>query len=250
MILSYKQFLIQEAVDMSSGGQAAGGMEVAKTSVDDAYAYINKIFEDCFKKPVDDYLPNFKKNYLFGQNLADKGMTVRKDMPVIDEKDVKVLQRRLKDGDLDVRAPYAKTDKNSPEAFPTGLTGEDAAKWLKDGLPKYDGAGNKTDDVVKCAMVEVEAGKLVPIQKQIYFDKCFNENQIKNGLDSSIKFLKNTALIISSDDHIIDGHHRWMEACIIDPKMKLKALQIDLPIATLLPLCLAYGDAVGNKRNQ
>jgi hypothetical protein len=214
MNLTYREFLIQEALD--SGGQAAGGMEVANTSVDDAYNYVNKLFQDIWGKTVDQVLPDFKKNYLFGQGLAEKGMTVRKDMPVIEEKDVKTLQKRLKDGDLDVRAPYARNDKDSPDSFPTGLTGEQAKKWLKDGLPKYDGAGNKTDDEVKCKMAEVEAGKLIPIQKQIYFDKCFNGPVLKKeGMDGTIHFLENTALIISSDDHIIDGHHRWMEASLL-----------------------------------
>ena len=38
-----------------------------------------------------------------------------------------------------------------------------------------------------------------------------------------------------------------MLAC---PKCKVNALQIKLPISKLLPMSLAYGDAIGNLRNK
>ena len=71
----------------------------------------------------------------------------------------------------------------------------------------------------------------------------------KFGIESSKQFLASTVLVISSDYRIIDGHHRFLSALILNPDMKLKCLEVDLPIKTLLPLARAYGDAKGNKRN-
>lgn len=243
-ILSFQEFVNEGK--SSGGGEDAGTMEVAQISVKEAHNYTNDLFEKYQKESVDQAIPNFDKNFIFGQGLAQKGMTVRKDMPVIDTKDVKDLQYRLKTGDLDVRAPFAKGDHI--DAFPEGLTGEDAKKWLKDGLPQNDGATTKTDDIVKCHEGTVVVGDLAPIQKQIYLSKCM-EATAQNGVKKSIKFLEKTHLILSSDNHIIDGHHRWMSALLINPKMTIHALIIELPITTLLPLSIAYGDAVGNQRN-
>ena len=38
-------------------------------------------------------------------------------------------------------------------------------------------------------------------------------------------------------------------ALLLDSNMKVYVLEIDLPISKLLPLSIAYGDAIGNKRN-
>jgi hypothetical protein len=59
-----------------------------------------------------------------------------------------------------------------------------------------------------------------------------------------------TFFITSADNFIIDGHHRWLSGIVLDPNLKVNTLSIDLPIKDLLPMATAYGDAIGNKRNQ
>jgi hypothetical protein len=59
-----------------------------------------------------------------------------------------------------------------------------------------------------------------------------------------------TFFITSADNFIIDGHHRWLSGIVLDPNLKVNTLSIDLPIKDLLPMAIAYGDAIGNKRNQ
>lgn len=238
---TFVEYLLEEK---AMGGEAPGKLEIAKMTEKQAVAYLKKhLSEDDFER----LMVNFSKNFAQAQDGARKGFAKRKDMPVIASAQVKEFQRRLSQGFIDLKKPFAEgTSTSNP--FPQGLTGEKAKEFLENGIEAKD--GDKKDDIVKVKMVQQAAGTLKPIQQQIYFDKSF-EVVGKQGLDKSAKFYQSekTILIASSDNYIIDGHHRYMAATIIDPKMKLHVLKIDLPIKTLLNLSLAYGDAIGNKRN-
>jgi hypothetical protein len=226
-------------------GEQAGKMELVSTSVDKAYEFAKKKFEEKGKS-VDKEIPNFKKNYIFAQKQAGTGKTLRKDMPVIDEKDIKDIQRRLKKGFIDITKPFS-DETNPSNPFPDGLSGRDAQQWLSNGIKFKD--GKKSDDVVKASIGKETVGKLKPIQKQIYADKSIGITATV-GVEKTKDFLQNkSTFVISKDNHIIDGHHRYLSGLLVDPKMKVKVLRIDLPVKKLLPLSLSYSDAVGNKRN-
>jgi ParB-like chromosome segregation protein Spo0J len=233
--LSFIEFLRE-------GGEEAGKMELAKISYDDAFEYANKLFNGKLLEEI----PDFESNFKLAQSKAHLGKTVRKDMPVIDNKDVKDFQRRLENGYIDINAPYSKENKNEP--FPEGLKGEKAKEWLESGLAKHDG-GKQDDDKIDVSIKKIKVGKLKPIQKQIYFDKSIK--MVAAGLEKTANFLKNESTFIVSDDNfIIDGHHRFLAAVLIDPDMDVNCMVISLPIKKLLPMSLAYGDAIGNERNQ
>jgi hypothetical protein len=167
-------------------------------------------------------------------------------MPVIQDFQVKQFQRRLKAGTLDIDKPFSeKTNKSNP--YPEGLTGKEAEHFVQAGIKMHD--GDKDDDKVKTSIKQVKLKDLIPIQQQIYFDKSM-DGTAEFGRDGTIKFLKSSYFIASSDLAIIDGHHRWLSGNLIDPNLKVPVLVIDLPIKELLPLSKAYGDAIGNKRNQ
>jgi hypothetical protein len=163
-------------------------------------------------------------------------------MPVITDSDVKMLQYRLTKGFVDVEKPFRGNNVQDP--FPEGLQGQMADEWLKNGLND----GSSSDDKVKVQMKKVKVGDLKPIQQQIYFDKSI-EGIAKFGAKSSQSFYQKTFFITSADGYIIDGHHRFLGACLINPNMTVGALTIDLPIEKLLPMTKAYGDAIGNQRN-
>lgn len=231
--------ILTEAV----GGQAAGSKELVKITPADAKNYAEKIFRDN-NKDLDTEIPNFDQNFVLAQQKASMGKTQRKDMPVIDTNDVKDLQTRLKDGTLDIEAPYAPTT-NVKDPFPEGLSGFQAKDFLERG--KKDGADD--DDQIKYSLKMVPVGRLNPIQKQVYFDKSIDATA-ENGAAGTQKFLTTKSILIASSDlYIIDGHHRFLQGVILNPKMKVPVLMIELPIDKLLPLTLAYGDAIGNKRN-
>lgn len=221
------------------GGQSAGTLELLSTNVKKAKEFAKKKNFN-----IDKEMPNFESNYKLAQKKASLGKTKRKDMPVIDDKDVKKFQQRLKVGNLDINKPFAKQTKPS-DPFPSGLTGLEATDFLKNGLKD----GSKKDDQISVTIKKVSVKALKPIQKQIYYDKSMGAT-IQFGVKGSKNFVQNKSFFIISDDNfIIDGHHRFLSALLIDPTMKVNALSIDLPIKKLLPLSLSYGDAIGNVRN-
>ena len=226
---------------MENGGAAAGKLEVVTTSLEDAREYaLSKL------PTLDKDIPDFDKNYVLAQKLSYKGHTKIKDMPVITSKDIDKFQKRLSKGKLDIIKPFSK-DTVPSNPFPEGLSGDKADKFLKAGLKKND--GNERDDVVKVTRDKISAKDLTPIQDQIYFDKGLG-TIAKNGVNGTIKLLNSKVLIVSSDNRIIDGHHRFLSAILLDRDMKLNVLKISLPLAKLLPLAVAYGDSIGNRRNK
>ena len=237
MVQKFKQFVAE------AGGSAAGKMELVKTDVSKAREHAEKAFA-AKDRVLDDELPGFDAAYNKAKKIAGRGKTKRKDMPVISETDVKNLQRSLKSGSIDIRAPRT----NSGNPFPKGLTAATGKKWLENGLKRND--GESKDDVVNVKLGKVKIGDLKPIQQQIYFDKSVGD--IANfGAAGTKSFAtsKGNTFIISSDKRIIDGHHRYLSGVLVDPSMMVNALIIDLPIEELLPLTLTYSDAVGNQRN-
>lgn len=230
---------------LKESGQTAGKMELVKTKMADAYAYAKEVFAK-YGRDIDKELPNFAENYRIAKQKASTGKTVRKEMPVINDHQVKAFQARLKKGFIDVNTPLGDVT-NPKNPFPEGLNGDSAQKFLEAGLKIHD--GDKNDDKVKITTGNVAVKKLKPIQKQIYFDKSINMVG-QFGVKDSTKFhTSQTYYLISKDLYIIDGHHRFMSAILMDPNMKVNVVMIDLPISKLLPASKAYGDAIGNKRN-
>ena len=230
---------------MEAGGAKAGTMEVATTKVNLARQYGEKIMKDNGRE-LDKEIPFFDKNYNFAQKQAKQGFAKRKEMPVIDNKDIKLLQGRLKKGMIDIAAPFADNEvPNDP--FPQGLDTTLGKKWLEGGLRD----GVKDDDIVNVRITKLPVGKLLPIQRQIYFDKSIR-NVAQHGAEGTKSFSasKSNFYVISKDNRIIDGHHRYLSAVLVDPKITVTCLEIDLPINELLPMTLAYTDAIGNIRNK
>lgn len=223
---------------LEAGGQTAGVLEIDKISIQDARKYITKLGHN-----PDEVFDNFNRNFKFAQKMAGMGRTQRKDMPVLEKWEVRELQVRLKLGYFDVTKPFSsETDPGNP--FPEGLSGKEASRFMSNGIRDK----KKGDDRIDVKLKRVQIGKLKPIQKQIYFDKSVN-NTLQFGVESSKDFLQNSILVASSDLFIIDGHHRYLSGLLIDPKLPVKVLLIDMPLKDLLPFTLAYSDAVGNKRN-
>ena len=228
--------LITEILN-EGGGEEPGKMELVNTTLEQAKQYAQE-------KGILDQIPDFEKHFKYAQTKAGTGRTQRKDMPVINDDDVKEFQTRLKNGNLDIKKPFSPTT-DTANPFPEGLKGFQAQDFVERGLKD----GSKTDDVISISILQKPVGSLLPIQKQIYMDKSMDATA-KFGVEGTRKFLTTkTFFITSADNYIIDGHHRFLSGVLIDPSMKVNCLSIDLPIAKLLPLSTAYGDAIGNERN-
>ena len=55
--------------------------------------------------------------------------------------------------------------------------------------------------------------------------------------------------LLSKDGYILDGHHRWLSGMLLDTRLLVNVVEIDLPKDRLLQLLKAYSDAIGNERN-
>ena len=92
--------------------------------------------------------------------------------------------------------------------------------------------------------------KLKPIQGQLYFDKSMRDI-IKNGSTGTEKFLTSkTFFIVSNDNHIVDGHHRYLQGLLVNPDMKVQVLKIDLPVKELVKFAKDFGISIGNAQNK
>lgn len=79
--------------------------------------------------------------------------------------------------------------------------------------------------------VKKTISKLKPSQGEINDDKVHDVigEQFSEGYDGS-----KVRYIISSDDYILDGHHRWAGDLELDPNKKVECYQVNLPIKILI----------------
>ena len=101
--------------------------------------------------------------------------------------------------------------------------------------------GSTDDDIVKTKHKSWPASKLKPSQSAIYLGKSLGMSVggVKGG---------NLGSIVSSDNHILDGHHRWAATLLAAPKAKITGIEANLGIGDLVPVLRAMGDSLGNKR--
>lgn len=118
-------------------------------------------------------------------------------------------------------------------AMPLSTVPADAAKAAYKGGKKD---GDDTDDVVPSSKVSVAAAKLKPSQKEVVpqkavefaFSAIMKIKPMESGPGGDLQ------AIISNDNFIMDGHHRWAATFLVDPSAALQATQIDLPGAALV----------------
>jgi hypothetical protein len=127
-------------------------------------------------------------------------------------------------GNIDLKDMMEKINKFLSEA-------DNKKKFLKD----FD------DDVkpnVEVKNVKIKAKDLKPSQDAIFLDHIlsrlvvndYDREQILGGN------FKDHDILISEDDHIIDGHHRWAAAYLLNPNCKIDCTKVRLPIEYALPL--------------
>lgn len=87
--------------------------------------------------------------------------------------------------------------------------------------------GNSSDDKVAGQVASIPVGALKPAQTEIVVNKAVAfalgfANLGKPDLDDM-------EAIVSKDNYIMDGHHRWAARFLLDPKAAVKVTAIDLP---------------------
>lgn len=122
-----------------------------------------------------------------------------------------------------------------PKEFPNPL--KQTKGFLKKG--KYDGAN--FDDVVKTNDVSISVSELKPSQDAIYLGKSIA--MAINGVEGG-----DLGAVISKDNYILDGHHRYAATTFNNPSAKVGGVQANLNIGDLVPVLRAAGDAMNNNR--
>jgi hypothetical protein len=196
----------------------AGKMELHKTNIKQAIAAFKK--EDI---DIESLIPNFEDNFKLLVDKFSDGSFERKDMPRLSNKDVKLLQKKLVYGDLDIKKPFSK-DTNLKDKYPEHLKGKDAEEFLERG--KKD--GSEKDDVIQVEEKDIKIGKLNPLQSQVYFDHLI-EFFVNYGSIAEIwKVVCGRPILSGSDNRIIDGHHRYAVGLLIDPNYVVPIIRVNL----------------------
>lgn len=96
---------------------------------------------------------------------------------------------------------------------------------------------NKIEDFLSKSKLEgsiekIKVNKLTPAQNQIFLDEIIsNLLEKKKFVKKSLKGkLKDKEIIVSSDNYIIDGHHKWASAFILNPNCVIKCTKVNLPL--------------------
>jgi|GEM_PF-2197732 len=109
------------------------------------------------------------------------------------------------------------------------------------GIPRADMPQVKSTDVpeflqwlggrgVSTRRTQVQVDKIKPTQREIDIDKV--AAMVAAAPEAALA----KPVIISKDFYLLDGHHRWLALVNRDREFRIKTVQVDVPIRTLLDL--------------
>jgi len=164
------------------------------------------------------------------------------------ESTVKRVLVEAEEGDSDVEFSdvYGDTSATYGSTPADKLAGSDT-KGLDN---KFLSLGDGSNDAVEAGSTygPVAASKLKASQKEVLAQKSigFAAGFLKG--EDKFKPEGNIGGIITSDGQILDGHHRWAGAYIVNPASKLEGTKIDLRWQQAVPVLRAIGIAFGHKK--
>lgn len=115
-------------------------------------------------------------------------------------------------------------------------------KKINDFLSTDDNKDKFLKDVdnqdIKGEKIKISVKDLKPGQSTVYLDqmieKLLDDSEFtKNAIDGKIK---DRDILISSDNYIIDGHHRCCSAFSMNPECVIKCTKINIPIEKAIPI--------------
>lgn len=126
----------------------------------------------------------------------------------------------------------ADPNKIPQDKFPLQLSAvkaELAKQLTSSGADGVDG-GNQ-DDVVGVNKADFACSDLAPSQTSMNIDKAwqFALSMMNGTMPGSGGPGGDLNSFISSDNYIMDGHHRWIATGMVDPSAQLKGYQVNLP---------------------
>lgn len=94
----------------------------------------------------------------------------------------------------------------------------------------------------------IKLGDIWPLQRQLYVDRAV-DGTARVGRYKTIDFLKTKHVVTDIKGGLIDGHHRWLSACTIDPFLELPRFRIGLPIEDVRTDLLIFSEDKGRVPN-
>lgn len=214
-------------------------VNVAKTPVQIAHSWAERQYQLDGKDLKKD-LPNFKKNYNRLIAATSKALDIpRGEMPVIEPEDILQFNADLRSGRIDLFPPYARGQLFTPVDLPVKELNE---KWIDLGFQD----GNIQDDVAGGVISTMPAKAMIPTQSEIFLNKLVSA-ALQFGPAKQDTPVTEATIIVSSDGYILDGHHRYGQAMLSNPNLKMKVLKLPVPIDTLLKVGRTYTDYLGRE---
>jgi hypothetical protein len=96
---------------------------------------------------------------------------------------------------------------------------------------------NPSDDKITAKFTPIQPSLLSPTQATLVSDKV--KGMIETGITKP-EFLSNMQAIVSEDNAIMDGHHRWAAALVLYPNKNVNVLKMNLPLKKLITVLNAY----------
>lgn len=90
--------------------------------------------------------------------------------------------------------------------------------------------GLKTDEVVSVDDIPVSVGSLVPTQAELSLEDSLEKMPgFAKDVEANRVLSVDNPIIIANGKYIIDGHHRWTTAYLLDPHARIQAHNLNLP---------------------
>jgi len=151
--------------------------------------------------------------------VCQENMGITRDhMPQIMDKSVKDLLASKKEGDR----------KKGQAAVDAGANPDEDRSVMTVLMDDLKSEGVKISDE------KVPVGNLRATQQEIKADKTYGmANAYLEGNEGLLKAMGNP-IIISSDNHILDGHHRYSAMLTADPSYEMNVVRVDMPMKEFL----------------
>ena len=225
-VLSEVWQMIDEALEIDStpcpDGQLGGPSSIGDSGVD---------------LDNDEETPNTNTNTKGGDNSTTEVEIVTKTVVSVDVKTGKATVVNKVEEEVPAKEIMREVDVNADRGV---VDLEDGLGISRNELPQI-----KSTDVpefiewletqnIESFDASFPVGALKPVQREINLEKVFSMAEKHKA--GEIDLSKGKPLMTSSDEHIIDGHHRWYALRELDPKNEIDIIMIDSSARKLIEL--------------
>jgi hypothetical protein len=113
--------------------------------------------------------------------------------------------------------------------------------------------GNPDDEVVEFKNIDLTARDLTPMQKQLLLESSLKHSlagksiaTLKDTIDGLPVMINNEPVLTLEGKYIIDGHHRWAEAYVVNPNSRIACIDIQLNMSPFDVLKIIQLSIAGN----